>query len=277
MGFGTVILPYLSVTAVASTIGLFLCGLEICAKIRRRGSTDGTGGAPFLIGFISCVFWLQYGFVIADRTVIFNNIVGLTLYTGYLSYYYIKTRNKASWSIFHWTTQRNMPDKNENDNNCTTSCSKLMTFAIENYYLNRIIFLELICGAFAIYGVNHMELEDGGKSWLGTVCILLNIATIGAPLFQIGEVFRTKSSESLPLPLCLASFAVSVQWLAYGIIVEDFVIQMPNYIATFLSIVQLSLFVIYPANGARHGDKVYEKMKEDYDKYENNNDIRLDI
>ena len=55
------------------------------------------------------------------------------------------------------------------------------------------------------------------------------------------------------------------------------VLQMPNYIATFLSIVQLSLFVIYPANGARHGDKVYETMKEDYDKYGNNNDIKLDI
>ena len=57
MGFGTVILPYLSVTAVASTIGLFLCGLEICAKIRRRGSTDGTGGAPFLIGWFAFQFF----------------------------------------------------------------------------------------------------------------------------------------------------------------------------------------------------------------------------
>ena len=52
---------------------------------------------------------------------------------------------------------------------------------------------------------------------------------------------------------------------------------MPNYIATFLSIVQLSLFVIYPAHGARHGGNVYEKMKEDYDKYGNNNDVKLDI
>ncbi|ETN86594.1 mtN3/saliva family protein [Necator americanus] len=97
-----------------------------------------------------------------------------------------------------------------------------------------------------LYAVNYAELKDNGREVLGVICVFLNIASIGAPLFQIGEVIRTKNSESLPLPLCLACFAVSLQWLCYGILVKDVFIQVPNYVATLLSTIQLSLFVIYP-------------------------------
>lgn len=37
-------LSLLSITATASTFGLFLCGLQICARIQQRGTTDGTSG-----------------------------------------------------------------------------------------------------------------------------------------------------------------------------------------------------------------------------------------
>ncbi|VDO81157.1 unnamed protein product [Haemonchus placei] len=97
-----------------------------------------------------------------------------------------------------------------------------------------------------LYAVNYGGFKDNGRETLGAICIILNIASIGAPLFQIREVIRTKNSESLPLPLCLACFAVSLQWLLYGLLVHDIVIQVPNYIATLLSVIQLSLFVIYP-------------------------------
>ena len=34
-------LNFLSVTATTSTIGLFLCGIQICTRIRKKGSTEG--------------------------------------------------------------------------------------------------------------------------------------------------------------------------------------------------------------------------------------------
>nr|CDJ91978.1 MtN3 saliva-related transmembrane protein domain containing protein [Haemonchus contortus] len=202
------ILPYLSVSAICTTIGLFLCGIQICLRIRERGTTEGTGSAPFLIAFISCAFWLQYGVLKHDNVVIFVNIVGFMLQGCYLSYYFFMTRNTR--------------------------------------LLRKVIGLEFIAIGLMLYAVNYGGFKDNGRETLGAICVILNIASIGAPLFQIGEVIRTKNSESLPLPLCLACFAVSLQWLLYGLLVHDIVIQVPNYIATLLSVIQLSLFVIYP-------------------------------
>lgn len=88
-------LNILSITATISTIGLFLCGIPICNRIRKRGNTDGTGVAPFWVCSISCVFWLAYGFLRNENTVIFVNGVGLIIQSLYLTYYYIKTRSKV--------------------------------------------------------------------------------------------------------------------------------------------------------------------------------------
>ncbi|KJH48322.1 mtN3/saliva family protein [Dictyocaulus viviparus] len=212
MTFADDVLPYLSFSAICSTIGLFLCGVQICWRIRARNGTEGTGSAPFLIAFISCAFWLQYGVVKQDNVVIFVNTVGFILQGCYLAYYYRMTRNPR--------------------------------------VLKKVILCELIAIGMMLYAVNYAGLKNNGRDTLGFICIVLNVASIGAPLFQIGEVIRTKNSETLPLPLCLACFAVSLQWLFYGILVNDFFIQVPNYIATFLSIIQLSLFVIYPRRPA---------------------------
>ncbi|EYC02816.1 hypothetical protein Y032_0098g3138 [Ancylostoma ceylanicum] len=202
------VLPYLSFSAICSTIGLFLCGLQICSRIRQRGTTEGTGSGPFLITFISCAFWLQYGVLKQDNVVILVNVVGFMLQSCYLLYYYSMTRHPR--------------------------------------LLRKVITAELVAIGLMLYAVNYAELKDNGREPLGVICVLLNIASIGAPLIQIGEVIRTKNSESMPLPLCLACFAVSLQWLCYGILVKDFFIQAPNYVATLLSTIQLSLFVIYP-------------------------------
>lgn len=89
-------LNILSVTATASTFGLFLCGLQICDRIRQRGTTDGTSVAPFLLTLISCTFWLGYGDLRNDHTIIFVNAVGFAVQALYMAYYYKKTRLKVS-------------------------------------------------------------------------------------------------------------------------------------------------------------------------------------
>ena len=93
--------------------------------------------------------------------------------------------------------------------------------------------------------------------------MFLNIATIGSPLVDVGTVIRSKSTESLPFSLCVMNMGVSIQWLAYGILADDFymkaskslrlfyikiLFQVPNGVAVIISALQLSLFVIYPKN-----------------------------
>ncbi|KAL7069717.1 hypothetical protein ACQ4LE_010766 [Meloidogyne hapla] len=199
----------LSFTATASTIGMFLCGLQICTRIHRRGSTEGTGVAPFFLTSVSCICWLGYGLLKKDQTVVFVNGVGLVFQTIYLAYYYMKTRLKTR--------------------------------------LRHLILIECLIAVLTTFLIQNLSLSLNQKeNFLGVICMLLNIATIASPLADIGQIIRSKSTESLPFMLCLANMTVCLQWLLYGFLVDDLYMKVPNSIGTIISSVQLSLFVIYP-------------------------------
>jgi len=203
-------LSFLSVTATTSTFGLFLCGLQICQRIQQRGSTEGTSVAPFLLTLISCTFWLGYGDLRGDGTIIFVNGVGFVVQAIYLAYYYRKTRVKL--------------------------------------WLNRLLMFELCCCIFTAWFVRNSDVSKEEKeNFLGLICMVLNVLSISAPLMDVGQVIRTKSTESLPLFLCVGNLAVSLQWVLYGILTDDFYMKVPNSIAVLISTVQLSLFIIYPS------------------------------
>jgi len=204
-------LSILSVTATSSTFALFLCGLQICSRIRQRGTTEGTGVAPFLLTSISCVCWLGYGVIREDSTVIFVNAVGLAVQSIYLAYYYHKTRLRTR--------------------------------------LNKLIAIELVVCFLTTWLIQNENIPMSKKlNVLGVICMLLNIATIASPLLDVGQVIRTKNTESLPFFLCVANMGVSLQWLLYGVLMDDFYMKVPNTIGAILSAVQLSLFIIYPSN-----------------------------
>lgn len=74
----------------------------------------------------------------------------------------------------------------------------------------------------------------------------MTVCFFAAPLTVLMHVIKTKSAESLPLPLIATSFIVSLEWLIYGIIISDPFIQLPNFLGCLLSLSQLSLFVCYP-------------------------------
>uniref|UniRef100_A0A914YTY4 Sugar transporter SWEET n=1 Tax=Panagrolaimus superbus TaxID=310955 RepID=A0A914YTY4_9BILA len=199
----------LSVTATISTIGLFLCGIPICQRIRQRGTTDGTSIAPFFLTCVGCFCMFGYGYLRKDMTVKFVNGVGFSFQVVYLFYYYMHTRVKRK--------------------------------------VNKFIAAVIVIMCATVWYVNSERSLEEKQNVLGTICMVLNIATIGSPLADIGQVISTKSTESLPFALCVANMVVSVQWLLYGFLINDFYIKMPNIVAVMISAVQLSLFIIYPA------------------------------
>lgn len=58
---------------------------------------------------------------------------------------------------------------------------------------------------------------------------------------------ETKSTEGLPFPMIFSGTLVSISWLLYGIIIENGFVIFQNVVVFLLSVVQLSLFVIYPS------------------------------
>ncbi|KHN74721.1 Sugar transporter SWEET1 [Toxocara canis] len=200
-----------SSVAVVSTICLFLTGIEICWRIKKRGSTEGIGSAPFHMGFVSGFLWLHYGVVKGDVAVVYVNMVSLSLYTLYLIYYCLKTPPNMKRRQLRLTT------------------------------------VEVVCLTLMHLYVRHSnDALEVVLNRLGFVCLAFNIATVAAPLLALGEVIRSRSTENLPLPLCFANFLVTSEWLLYGFLINDFFIKFPNAVAVIMSIAQIIPFLVYP-------------------------------
>lgn len=84
-------------------------------------------------------------------------------------------------------------------------------------------------------------------SYAGLLCCTVTVLFFAAPLTLLFHVVRVKNSESMPFPLIAATLFVSLQWVIYGILVDDTFVVVPNFLGALLSAAQLSLFFIYPS------------------------------
>lgn len=195
-------------TAVVSTVLQFLSGVIICRKYIQKKSTGESSGLPFVCGFLSTSFWLRYGMFTDERSVILVNIIGSFLFLCYTMVYYIFSVNKKS-------------------------------------YMQQIGFV--LCILFGVwYYTSLIEIEAEKVRIMGLVCCIITVCFFAAPLTMLIHVIRVKNSESLPFPLIVMTFLVSVQWVIYGVIISDTFIQIPNFLGCLLSMLQLCLFVVYP-------------------------------
>jgi len=195
--------------ATAFTIGLFLTGISICQTIWQNKSTLGTSPLPFFTCFVSCSLWICYGFGAHDTVLIIVNLVGLILQIFYLAFYYYMSNNK-----------RDMQKK--------------------------FVILALTILSLLLFANFFKDNREKMVSIIGFMSSVASIVFMGSPLSNIVLVIRTKSTESMPLPLILASFVMSSLWVYYGILVDDYVVQIPNLIGSFITAVQLLLFMVYP-------------------------------
>ncbi|CAJ0579422.1 unnamed protein product, partial [Mesorhabditis spiculigera] len=200
------ILPVLSITAIISTISLFFTGFPICWEIWKRGGTKDISGMPFIMGLVGASFWLRYGFLRSDSTMITVNVVGVSLFTIYSIFYLFMSQPKKSFGIMLLFT---------------VSLISLMVFLVMQY------------------GIKTADV-------LGFACMTFNIGCFAAPLAGMKVVLRTRCCDTLPLPMCVANLAVSSQWMLYGTLINDIYVISPNLCGVILSLIQLTLFLIFP-------------------------------
>ncbi|KRY76413.1 Sugar transporter SWEET1 [Trichinella pseudospiralis] len=208
-------LDLLSISATFSTIGMFLVGIPMCKSIIRKKSSEGVSPVPFAMCAVSCFFWLQYGILKHDRTIVLINLVGFILQVLYYMVLYSHSKQKSFIHLIMLAA--------------ILSCSALQ------YYLMK--------------STNHNTTLNN----LGKMCLVLNVLNFASPLAVLKEVIKSKSCESLPLPLCAANLIVAAQWFLYGLLVSDPYIKIPNMIGIALAVFQLSLFFIFPKERAHHG------------------------
>ncbi|XP_023295262.2 sugar transporter SWEET1 [Lucilia cuprina] len=198
----------LETTAVVTTVLQYLSGAIICRKYIKKKSTGDSSGFPFICGFLSCSYWVHYGMLSEERSVVLVNTIGVTLFLIYTLIYYVFTVNK-------------------------------------NVYVKQFLFVLTALFGIVFY-INGITDVGQAQNFMGIVCCIVTVCFFAAPLTNLLHVIRVKNSESLPFPLIVMSFLVSIQWLIYGIIISDTFIQLPNFLGCVLSLMQLCLFVCYP-------------------------------
>ena len=73
----------------------------------------------------------------------------------------------------------------------------------------------------------------------------LSVLYCAAPLASVVTVVRSRSTESLPFYLILATIAMTGSWTLYGLIIEDMFVILPNFLGCLIASGQLLLFAVY--------------------------------
>ena len=115
--------------------------------------------------------------------------------------------------------------------------------------LNRQIVILL---SFLVLAYLVVESRSDPTYLTGLLACVASLVFCAAPLAQVRDVVNTKSSEKMPFPLIMSSFLVTVMWFLYGLLIRDQFVSVPNGIGAVISLIELSLFVIYPQTSKTH-------------------------
>ena len=164
-----------------------------------------------MIGALNALCWVKYGLIIGDTAVTFVNLVGAILMSSYTA-------------CFYYYSSRRLPVQKQ-------IVSALSFYVTLNVYLD------------------YVESDPlSGRNMLGVLASGICIGFFASPLATVMHVIRTRSTNTLPFYMILANFCLTAQWWAYGVILDDYFIKIPNLLGWCLSSIQLVLFFIYPSN-----------------------------
>ncbi|XP_058794724.1 sugar transporter SWEET1-like [Phymastichus coffea] len=209
--------------AFVTTMAHMLTGTLICKDIYQKGTAKGCDPMPFIGGIGMCVLMLKYALILQDPAMININLFGVATNVAYMLVYYIYSPHKAD---------------------------------VMNKLGKATLFVALVLGYAQIESKEHVEYR------YGILTTILFLVLIGSPLFNLGEIIRTKSTAMLPFPLIFMGTVVAFQWLIYGLIINNSFIILQNFVGLMLSLAQLSLFAIYPSQSNDKELKIKSDKKE---------------
>ncbi|XP_034185187.1 sugar transporter SWEET1 [Osmia lignaria lignaria] len=197
----------LASTASICTVLQFLAGVLVCRKIIKNGTTGNSSALAFVTCYTSCVLWMRYGMLISDRFVLLVNVFGTILQASYV---------------------------------CVFILYSVKKFKIVKQMIAATCFLGVV------YFYSFYE-EDKvlAARYVGFLSCTVTVLFFASPLMMVAHVIRVKNTESLPFPIIMASLIVSAQWFAYGCLINDSFLQIPNFLGCVLSAFQLCFFLVY--------------------------------
>ncbi|CAF0995940.1 unnamed protein product [Rotaria sordida] len=203
------LIPIVEKICTVSTIGLFLTGVQICNRIYRMRSTGDISGFPFVATLVNCTLWLLYGYSANNSTIIIVNFIGSSLQMIYALVYLQYTSDRTS-------------------------------------YIRSLGAAVLFLAAVSFYFQYVVPDRNVAVFRAGLVASFATVIMFGSPLASLRDVIQKQSTEALSLPLCFANLIVPIEWVLYGILINDKFVQVPNFLGAILGFIQVSLFFKYP-------------------------------
>ncbi|PKU65183.1 bidirectional sugar transporter SWEET2a isoform X1 [Dendrobium catenatum] len=191
---------------------LFVSPIPTFRRITRNRSTEQFSGLPYVYTLLNCLICFWYGLPCVSYGV-----------------FLVATVNSIG-AIFQ-----------------LLYISLFLTFG-DN--ARRLKICGLLIGVFAVFGlIVYVSLEmfdhQSRQTFIGYLSVASLISMFASPLFIINLVVRTKSVEFMPFHLSLATFLMSISFFAYGLLLNDFFIYIPNGIGSVLGVIQLLVYAYY--------------------------------
>ncbi|EEF52022.1 conserved hypothetical protein [Ricinus communis] len=182
-------------------------------KIINQKAVEEFKPDPYLATVLNCAMWSFYGLPIVEEDSILVttiNAAGLVIELTYVAIFFV-------FAPFH----------------------KRKKIVI-------VLVLELIIMAGVI--IITMGIFSSIKkraTFVGILCIILNVIMYTSPLTVMRMVIRTKSVKYMPFYLSLASLCNGLIWVAYAALRFDIYLVLPNGLGALSGLVQIVLYAIY--------------------------------
>jgi len=191
---------------IFSTIILYLTGIDFILKVHKKKTINESSIYTFLFGFISCIFSLNYGFLLEDKTMIIVNIFGATFEAIYTAILYQMSHHKVKLFI-------------------------------------RMVLLLFLTFSVLTYIKYSDEKLKSKLQFQGIVCCICNLLTYVAPLINTIESVRKREDESLSVWLLMTYLFVSTQWFIYGYTLHNIYIEIPNMFGIIFGLFQMIFYI----------------------------------
>ncbi|KAG6516652.1 hypothetical protein ZIOFF_027121 [Zingiber officinale] len=209
---------------------LFLSPVPTFGRIVRNRSTQEFSGSPYVYSLMNCLICMWYGMpwvagVVLVATV---NSAGAAFQMAYVALF-----------LFYADRTRKVRSRHRGRFVCVSMlCFEKIRMAA--------MLIAVLC-AFAAIVYLSLEFLDKPtrKALVGYLSVASLISMFASPLFIINLVIRTRSVEFMPFYLSLATFLMSLSFFAYGGLLHDYFIYIPNGIGTLLGAVQLLVYGYY--------------------------------
>ncbi|POM58029.1 Elicitor-like transglutaminase [Phytophthora palmivora] len=183
---------------------------------QQKSTASMPSALPVLSMVGNCVAWGLYGLLIGDYfPLVATNIVGLTLSLFYLIVYYYHEANK---------------------------CSLRLEILATTLVLVGLVLYPFVASSEGVE-------EESIQNIVGFVTVGISAVMFGSPLVLVKRVIQERNTELLPLTMIVTGAVNCILWLAYGLLLNDAFVIVPNAANLLLGVVQLGLFCVYPRGG----------------------------